>query len=101
MKVSTRNVRHQVCLRKKILGKFSGSITCTKLSRQTKTVKVEYNRFNRKVREALEIQLNKCGPSEGGMNLDNGQYVDTKFWTTFFDSVREKRILNDDDRKTT
>ena len=26
---------------------------------KTKTVKVEYNRFNRKVREALEIQLNK------------------------------------------
>ena len=55
---------------------------------KTKTVKVEYNRFNRKVCEALEIQLNKCGPSGGGMNLDNGQYVDTKFWTPFFDYVR-------------
>ena len=58
-------------------------------------------RFYRKVRESLEIQLNKCGPSEGGMNLHNGQYVDTKFWTPFFDYVRKKRILNDDGRKTT
>ena len=68
---------------------------------KTKTVKVEYNRFNKKVRESLEIQLNKCGPSEGGMNLDNGQYVDTNFWTPFFDYVRKKRILHDNDRKTT
>ena len=69
--------------------------------KKTKTVKVECNRFNKKVCEALEIQLNKCGPSEGGMNLDNGQYVDRKFWTPFFDYVGKKRILNDDDRKTT
>ena len=55
---------------------------------KTKTVKVEYNRFNRKVCETLEILLNK--------------YVDTKFWTPFFDYVwKKRRILNDDDRKTT
>ena len=106
MKVSTRKVQHQECLRKKNWENSTvalhaqncqGSIDFGK----TKTVKVEYNRFNRKVREALEIQLNKCGPSEGGMNLDNGQYLDTKLWTPFFDYVRKKRILNDDDRKTT
>ena len=59
---------------------------------KTKTVKVEYNRFNRKVCEALEIELNKCGSSGGGKNLDKGQYVDTKFWTPFFDYVRKEDI---------
>ena len=34
------------------------------------------------------------------MHLDNGQYVDMKFWTPFFDYIQKKRILNDDDRKT-
>ena len=58
MKVSTRNVQHQECLRKKEWESSAvalhaqncqGSIDFEK----TKTVKVEYNRFNRKVREAL------------------------------------------------
>ena len=63
---------------------------------KTKTVKVEYNRFNRKVCKALEIQLNQCGPSEGGMNLDNGQIRRHEV-----DYVRKNTILNDDDRKKT
>lgn len=52
------------------------------------TLKVETNKFNRKVREALEIQYHKCGPENGGLNLDNGQYVKTKFWTPFFQFLR-------------
>ena len=57
-----------------------------------KTIKVEHKIFDRKVREALEIQHQECGPSKGGTNLDNGQYVTTKFWTTFFKYLRNQRI---------
>ena len=56
----------------------------TILWEQTETLKVETNRFDRKVREACEIQYHKCGPKDGGMNLDMGQYVKTQFWTPFF-----------------
>ena len=45
------------------------------------TLKVENNKFDRKVREALEIQYHQCGPKKGGMNFDDDQYVNTKFWT--------------------
>ena len=58
------------------------------------TVKVENNRFNRKVREALEIQYNKCGPKQGGYNLDDGQYVKTQVWTPFFDFLRKRNHNN-------
>ena len=53
-------------------------------------MKVERNRFNRKVREALEIQLHECGPEKGGINQDDGQYVNTKFWMPYFKYLREK-----------
>ena len=54
------------------------------------TLKVETNKFNRKVREALEIQYHKCSPANGGLNLDDGQYVKTKFWTPFFQCMRKR-----------
>ena len=44
-----------------------------------KTLKTESNKFDRKVREALEIQRNETGP-ENGMNLDHGMYVTSGFW---------------------
>lgn len=44
------------------------------------TVAVISNKFERKVREALEIQKNDCHYVNGGMNPDKGQYVTTKFW---------------------
>ena len=46
----------------------------------TETVAVENNRFNRKVREAIEIQKHDCYFNDGGINQDRGQYVSTKFW---------------------
>ena len=46
----------------------------------TETVAVETNKFNRTVREALEIQKHDCFLKDGGMNKDRGQYVTTKFW---------------------
>ena len=58
---------------------------------EIETTKVVSNRFDRKVREALEIQLNECGPKQGGMNLDDGDYVKTKFWIPFFDKLRKEK----------
>ena len=52
------------------------------------TLKIESRRFERKVREALEIQRHRCGPKSGGMNLDDGQYVKTLFWTPLFTFLR-------------
>ncbi|XP_065639627.1 uncharacterized protein LOC136072351 [Hydra vulgaris] len=43
------------------------------------TLKVEDKKIKKKVREALEIQKHQCSPTYGGMNLDNGQYLKTKF----------------------
>ena len=52
------------------------------------TLKVERNRFDRKVREALEIQRYKCDPNNGGMNKDWGDYVKTKFWTPYLSYLK-------------
>ena len=51
---------------------------------KAETIKIERNKFQRKVREALEIQKNRASKEEGGLNLDQGQYVNTKFWLPFF-----------------
>ena len=40
----------------------------------TETV-VIYNKFDRKVRETLEIQKHDCHVKNGGMNPDKGKYV--------------------------
>ena len=42
------------------------------------------------MREALEIQRNRCGPDDGGMNVDLGKWVKTKFWLPFFNSLDNK-----------
>ena len=76
--------------------------TCTNGSidwNNIETVKVENNTFNRKVREALEIQYNKCGPKYGGYNLDDGQYVKTQFWTPFFDFLKKRNQNNVNQKK--
>ena len=45
-----------------------------------KTLSVKDKRFQRKVREALEIQFHGTSPrSEHGLNQDDGQYVTTNF----------------------
>ena len=60
----------------------------------TETVKIIYNRFDRKVRETLEIQRHDCHITKGGMNPDKGQYVNTNFWIPFFRHLNQR-----DDRK--
>ena len=94
MKVSTRSMQHQVYISK---GKWENSGITSHSNRcygevqfdKTETVKVIYNRFDRKVREAFEIQMHGCNSRQNGMNLDNGQYVSTKFWTPFFKYLRK------------
>ena len=53
------------------------------------------------VREALEIQRERCGPERGGMNIDLGKWVKTTFWLPFFKNLRittsnkENRVTSD------
>ena len=59
----------------------------------TKTLTVEQKKFQRKVREALEIQLQDTSPhSEHGLNQDDGQYVTTNFWKPMFSNLRKKPL---------
>ena len=60
------------------------------------TIKIEERYFDRCIREALEIQRKGSGPKEGGVNLDYGKYVTTKFWLPlmkYFDKEEEKKQL--------
>ena len=36
--------------------------------------------------------MNECHIRDGGMNLDDGQYVNTKFWTPFFKDIRKNKV---------
>ena len=56
-----------------------------------KTLKVEERRFERKVREPLEIQVT-LQHSENGLFVKkkNGQFVTTRFWKPMFSYFREK-----------
>ena len=96
MKVSTRMIQHQESLihekwDKSALALHSSKCEGNILWEETETIKIEGKKFNRKVREALEIQYNECRPNDGGMNLDDGQYVTTKFWTPFFKFLKKKQ----------
>ena len=96
LQIRTRGIQHKQNVDKKQLEKSaialhqsncSGTIEWEKL----KTIKVEAKRFEREVREALEIQFNQCGPEKGGMNIDSGKYLKTKFWTPLFASERNRQ----------
>ena len=96
LKICTRGQQHQKNVRQNIIdnsGIVNHSRKCNKGIdwEEMRTLKIESNRFERKVREALEIQYHECGPKKGGMNLDDGQYVKTKFWTPFFRFLRKKQ----------
>ena len=56
----------------------------------TKTIAIETNKFQRKVREALEIQYYETAPKNNGLNQDDGKYVTTTFWKPFFSFLRNK-----------
>nr|XP_047146169.1 uncharacterized protein LOC124819034 [Hydra vulgaris] len=56
------------------------------------TLKIETNSFNRKVREALEIQLNESTFRDNGLNRDDGDYVTTSFWKPMFKFLSHKKL---------
>ena len=57
------------------------------------TLKIENRRFDRKVREALEIHFRETSPrNEHGLNQDDGQYVTTTFWKPMFSYLRQKSL---------
>ena len=96
MKINSRMMQHQERLNnekwdKSALALHSSTCEGEILWDETQTIKIEGNKFNRKVREALEIQYNECRPNDGGMNLDDGQYVTTKLWTPFFKFMKKKK----------
>ena len=57
---------------------------------QASTLKVEFNNFDRKVRETLEIQRHDAHFTKGGVNQDKGKYVNTNFWLPFFKHLNTK-----------
>ena len=59
---------------------------------EASTVAVIHNRFNRKVRETLEIQKHDCHCSSAGMNPDKGQYVTTTFWIPLMKHLKKSNI---------
>ena len=66
-------------------------------SKNTKTLCIESNDFQRKVREALEIQYHETAPNnEGSLNQDNGQYVTTNFWKPMFSFLRNRNKKQED-----
>ena len=96
LKVSTRMEQHKKTIRDEkwdLTGISSHSQICKAGFdwENVKTLKVDERRFERKVREALEIQLQVTAPhSENGLNQDDGQYVTTRFWKPMFSYLREK-----------
>ena len=59
---------------------------------EARTVTVIYNKFDRKVRESLEIQKHDCHTSVGGMNSDKGQYVSTNFWIPLLKYLKDRDL---------
>ena len=59
----------------------------------TSTLEIEDRRFDRKVREVLEIQFRETSPhNEHDLNQDDGQYVTTTFWKSMLSYLREKSL---------
>ncbi|XP_065654806.1 uncharacterized protein LOC136081421 [Hydra vulgaris] len=89
MKIATKTKQYQKNifeekLEQSAIGHHKIKCLCSVKWDQVKTLKVESKKFEGNVREAIEIQFSKCGPKNGNMNLDNGQYVKTQFWTPYF-----------------
>ena len=56
-------------------------------------LKVKERKFDRKIREALELQ--ESSPhNEHDLNQDYGQYVTTRFWKPMFSYLREKPCID-------
>ena len=98
LKVSTRLEQHQKSITDKkwdLSGISNHAQSCKKGFEwdRSSVLKVEDRKFDRKVREALEIQFQETSPhSEHGLNQDDGQYVTTNFWKPMLSHLREKSL---------
>ena len=54
------------------------------------TIKPIHNQFDRLVREALEIQKHGSGPKQGGINLDDGKFLNTTFWVPLMSTITKE-----------
>ena len=54
------------------------------------TIKPMTSKFDRCVREALEIQKHGSGPNQGGINQDNGQFLKTNFWVPLMTTITKE-----------
>ena len=93
-KVSSRAKEHEDNVRKREWDKSAVALhtknCCGSIKfDETETVAVIFNKFDRKVRETLEIQKHDCHYANGGMNPDKGQYVTTTFWIPFLKHLRK------------
>ena len=59
---------------------------------KARTVAVIDNKFERKIRETLEIQKHGCFKDDGGMNPDKGKYVTTKFWYPLLKYLKKREF---------
>ena len=87
-RICTRTKEHITYIEKKEWSKSGVAQHAKKcggniLFEETETVTTIFNRFDRKVRETLEIQRHDCHYKDGGMNPDKGLYVQTKFWIPY------------------
>ena len=95
LRICTRTDQHKEYVSKRKPGKSAiatHSISCNNVPDwdNTVTLKIEPKRFERKVREALEIQRFRCGPRNGGLNMDDGQYVTTHFWKPMLEYLQKQ-----------
>ena len=98
LKVFTRLKQHQKSITDKkwdLSGISNHAQSCKKRFEwdRSSILKVEDRKFDRNVREALEIQFQGTSPhSEHGLNQDDGQYVTTNFWKPMLSHLREKSL---------
>lgn len=84
-RILTRLSEHETNVDKEEWGKSAVALHSSRCDgriqfEKAKTVAVVSGKFERKIRETLEIQKHDCHKDDGGMNPDKGQYVTTKFW---------------------
>ena len=105
LKTSTRIGQHEDYVRKgdwKRSGVSQHAQTCPvgPLFDEADTVKVIHGKFERSVRESLEIQKYRSSVRFGGMNVDDGGYLKTTFWVPFMDLIHKEQQEKERQRVT-
>ena len=90
--IKTRMEQHQKSIKNndwELSGLSKHAHTCKDQINWDKTecIRTISNRFERKVREALEIQFHDS--KRNGMNIDDGEYVTTKFWLPMMQYIKK------------